>query len=249
VSANGQYVIANGVNTYYEVHGDGEPLLLMHGGTLTIESFREQTPALAKQFKVILPERRGHGRTADIEGPISYDLMAQDTIAFMEVLGVASAHLVGWSDGANVGMLVAISRPDLVKRLVSIGGNFDARGVTEGFAAYMREATAETYFPPAVEMYKQTSPDGPEHWPVVFEKIKRMWLNEPRIAPQDLARIRAPTLVMSGDNDWIKLEHTIDLFRAVPGAQLCVVPGTTHLLLLEKPELVNRLIIDFLSAD
>jgi pimeloyl-ACP methyl ester carboxylesterase len=249
VSPSGRYVIVNGVNTYYESCGEGEPLLLLHGGTDTIECFREQTPALAERFRVILPERRGHGRTADIEGPITYELMAQDTMAFMEALGIGAAHLVGWSDGAIVGMLVAMSRPDVVKRLVSIGGNFDVGGLTEEFVAYVRQATAETYYPPAVEMYKQTSPDGPEHWPVVFEKIMRMWLTEPQIGPQEFATIKAPTLVMSGDRDIVKLEHTVDLFRTIPGAQLCVVPGTSHFLLVEKPDLVNRLITDFLTAE
>jgi len=249
VSPNGRYVIANGVNTYYEVHGEGEPLLLMHGGTDTIECFQEQTPALAKRFRVILPERRGHGRTADVEGPITYELMAQDTIAFMEALGIGAAHLVGWSDGAIVGMLVAMWRPDMVKKLVSIGGNFNVDGLTERFVAYVREATAETYYPPAVEMYKQTSPDGPEHWPVVFEKIMRMWLNQPQMTPQELAGIQAPTLVMCGQNDIMTLEHTVELFRALPNGQLCVLPGASHFLMQEKPALVNQLIIDFLTTE
>ena len=249
MSSKGRHIVANGVNTYYEVHGDGEALLLLHGGTDTVECFREQTPALAKQFKVILPERRGHGRTADVEGPITYELMARDTAAFMEALGIPAAHLVGWSDGAIVGMLVAMSRPDMVKKLVSIGGNFHFRGLTERFEAYVRAATAETYFPPAVEMYKRISPDGPEHWAVVWEKIKRLWLTEPQFAPQEFARIVAPTLVMAGQNDIMTLEHTIELFRALPDGQLCVLPGASHFLLHEKPELVNRLITDFLAVE
>ena len=140
----GQYVTANGVKTYYEVHGEGEPLLLLHGGAVpAIESFALQTPELAKHFKVILPERRGHGRTADVDGPITYDLMAQDTIAFMEALAIKSAHLVGWSDGANVGMLVAISRPDLVKKLVSISGNFHVDGLTQQFKTFVERVTPD----------------------------------------------------------------------------------------------------------
>lgn len=249
MSVDGGYVKANGVNTYYEVHGEGGPLLLLHGGTDTIESFREQTPALAKRFKVILPERRGHGRTADVEGPITYELMAQDTIAFMEALGTGPAHLVGWSDGAIVGMLVAMWRPDIVKRFVSVGGNFHVDGLTEEFTAYVRRATAETFFPSAVEAYKQMSPDGPEHWPVVFEKIMRMWLAEPQMTSQELAAIKAPTLVMCGQNDIMTLEHTIELFRAIPSGQLCVLPGTSHFLLHEKPDLANRLLIEFLTAE
>jgi pimeloyl-ACP methyl ester carboxylesterase len=241
MNPKGRHVVANGVNTYYEVHGDGEALLLLHGGTDTIECFEHQTPALAKQFKVVLPERRGHGRTADVEGPITYELMAQDTMAFMEALGIAEAYLVGWSDGAIVGMLVAMSRPDMVKKLVSIGGNFTVDGLTESFVTYVQRARAETYFPPAAEMYRRVSPDGPEHWPVVWEKIKRLWLTEPQISP-------APTLVMAGQNDIMTLEHTIELFRALPNGQLCILPGASHFLLHEKPDLVNRLITDFLTV-
>jgi len=239
---------------YYEEHGEGEPLLLMRGGGVTIETFSELTPKLANRYKVILPERRGHGRTADVDGPISYDLMAQDTIAFMEATGIMSAHLVGYSDGANTGMLVAISRPDLVRKFVSISGNFDVNGISKEVLAFLQSATAETFEQqPAVtkyvEMYKQTTPDGYEHFPVVFEKLKRMWLEEPKIPHQNLSRITAPTLVISGDRDIITLEHTVELFRAIPKAQLCIVPGSSHALVLEKPHLVAQTILDFLANE
>src|SRR5437879_5994609 len=109
----GAYVDAGGVRTYYAVEGEGEPLILLHGGGATLETFDGETSALASKYRVYLPERRGHGRTPDVEGPITYEIMAQDTIAFLEATGIASAHLVGWSDGALVGLLVALRRPDL----------------------------------------------------------------------------------------------------------------------------------------
>src|SRR4051794_33250491 len=126
----GKYVDAGGVHTYYEVAGAGEPLVLLHGGFCTVETFGAQTPALAGQYRVYVPERRGHGRTPDVEGPITYENMAQDTIAFMEALGISSAHLVGWSDGAIVGLLVALHRPDLVRKLVLIGQAVNHEGAT-----------------------------------------------------------------------------------------------------------------------
>jgi pimeloyl-ACP methyl ester carboxylesterase len=248
VGDSGSYVDANGVRTYYEEHGEGEPLLLMHGGFCTIETFFGQTPELAKRYRVILPERRGHGRTADVEGPITYDLMAEDTIAFMEALGVDSAHLVGYSDGANVALLVAMSRPDLVRTLVSISGNFDSDGLTEEGRARFETMQPETFIPMLTDAYKRTSPDGPEHWPVVFEKIRRMFLNEPKIAPAELAAIKAPTLVLAADRDLMTLEHTVALFRAVPNAKLCIVPGTTHALLFEKAMAVNAVLLEFLGG-
>jgi len=246
VSENGAYVDA-GVRTYYESHGEGEPLLLLHGGLCTIETFSGQMPELAKRFRVILPERRGHGRTADVDGPITYEAMARDTVAFMEALGIGSAHLVGYSDGAIVGMLVAMRRPDLVRRLVSISGNFDCDGLTDEGRAFLESMQPDTFIPMLVDMYKKTSPDGPEHWPVVFEKVRRMALNEPKISPAELGSIKARTLVMTADRDLMTLEHTVALFRAVPGAQLCIVPGTTHALLFEKPAVVNAAVLAFLG--
>ena len=241
--------MAGNVRMYYEEHGEGESLLLMHGGACTIEIFSELTPELANRYKVILPERRGHGRTADVEGPISYDLMAQDTIAFMEAAGIISAHLVGYSDGAVVGILVAMSRPDLVKKLVPISGGFDVNGLTKEALAFLQSITPETFPQRLVEMYKQTTPDGPEHFPIVLEKLKGMMLEEPKILRENLSRIAAPTLIMAGDRDMITLEHTIELFRAIPKAQLCIVPGSSHGLVLEKPRLVAQAILDFLADE
>jgi len=167
----------------------------------------------------------------------------------MEATGIISAHLVGYSDGAIVGMLLAMSRPDLVEKFVSISGGFDVNGMTREALAYFQSLAPETFPRQLVQMYKQTTPDGPEHFPLVFEKIKRMWLEEPKIPPQNLSRITAPTLVISGDRDVIALEHTIELFRAIPKAQLCIVPGSSHMLVLEKPGLVAQVVLDFLAEE
>lgn len=245
----GDYVTVNGVRTYYEIEGAGEPLVLMHGGFMSSEGMVTLQAPLADRFKVYVPDRRAHGRTGDVDGPISYELMAQDTIAFMEAMGLDSAHLVGYSDGANIGMLIAMSRPELVRKLVLISGNHDADGLVDTFTNYSREATAETFVPAIAEEYGHLSPDGPGHWPVVFEKVRRMFLNEPRIPAADLGRITAPTLVLAADEDWIKLDHSVEQFRSIPGAELAIVPGTSHLLLFEKAELVSRLVLDFLTVE
>jgi pimeloyl-ACP methyl ester carboxylesterase len=99
-----------------------------------------------------------------------------------------------------------------------------------------------------VKRYDEISPDGPAHFPVVFEKTKRLWLNEPNITKEELAKIRAPTMVMAGDRDAIPIEHTLEMFRSIKGAQLCIIPGTTHFLMFQKPDMVNRAILDFLIA-
>jgi pimeloyl-ACP methyl ester carboxylesterase len=242
----GEYANAGGVRTYYEVYGEGEPLVLLHGGLATAESWSMQVPILAERYRVYVPERRGHGRTPDLAGPITYEVMAADTAAFLDAAGTGAAHLVGWSDGAVVGMLVALRRPELVRKLVVIGQYFNFDGQVPAFAAIIDNWGSD---PPEAlhEVYDQVSPDGPEHFPVVLEKILRMWREEPDIALSELAGVRTATLVMQGDDDIVKVEHSAALATTLPDAQLAVVPGTSHMAPLEKPDLVNRIILDFLS--
>ncbi len=235
------------VRTYYEIHGQGDPVVLLHGGFATIETWGAQLPALAERYRVYLPERRGHGRTPDVEGPFTYVEMADDTIAFMDALGVRGAHLVGWSDGANVGLLVALRRPDLVHKLVFIGAVANHDGLTPEFAAMAEHLALDLMPPPLVAAYRVLSPDGPGHLPVVFAKLAHLWRTEPTHELAELSALAAPTLVLLGDDDVISLAHAGELQRAIPDAQVAVVPGTTHALTFEKPDLVNRIILDFLG--
>jgi pimeloyl-ACP methyl ester carboxylesterase len=238
------YLEAGGVNTWYAEYGTGDPLLLLHGGFSDASEFGATTPALAARFRVITPERRGHGHTPDVPGPISYDNMAADTVAFMEEKGIGRAHLVGHSDGANVALLVALARPDLVARLVLISGNFRFDGLVSGLD--LSELASNEFL---AEAYGQVSPDGRDHFPVVAEKIFRMASTEPTLTPADLGKVAARTLVMAGDDDMVSAEHTLEMYRAIPGAELAVVPGTSHILIIEKPELCNQVILDFLTKD
>lgn len=246
----GQYVELGRWRDWYEERGSGDPVVLLHGGLSTNEMWGAQMPALAKRFHVLAPERHAHGHSPDVEGPLSYDDMAAETIAFLEAVLAQPAHLVGWSDGGIVGLLVAISRPDLVRKLVVIGTNYDTAGLAprmlEGMQAMAPDAPDMAMFR---DLYTAASPDGPEHWPAVVEKSKTMFTTQPHIPVGDLDRIQAPTLVLVGDDDIIDLSHTVALFHALPNAQLAVVPGTSHGVPMEKPELVNRLILDFLENE
>jgi pimeloyl-ACP methyl ester carboxylesterase len=241
------FVDANGVHTYYEVHGSGDPLLLLHGGLSTADDFAMQTAPFAEHHRVILPERRAHGHTADVDGPITYDVMADDTIAFMETLGTGPAHLFGWSDGGNIALLVAIRRPDLVRKIATTGANFSTDGCyVDGFKASF---TPDSEFVTAMRNeWAERTPDDPDHFAVVLEKITKLWFGTWSIPAADLAGIEAPVLVMSGDDDAVRLAHTLALYEAVPNAQLAVIPGTSHLAPVEKPELVNSLVVDFLAS-
>jgi len=236
------YVQLGVVRTYYEEDGEGEPLVMLHPGHADSRAFEPNLPGLARRFRVYRPDRRGHGRTPDVDGPISHELMARDTIAFIERVVGGPAYVVGHSDGAPVGLLVALRRPDLVRRLVFAAGVFHHDGWIPGAIELDEETNA--FF---VDYYGAVSPDGPEHFPVVAEKLHRMHVEEPALTPADLARIPTLTLVMVAESDEMPLEHTLRLYDGLPDAQLAVVPGTGHGLLAEKPELCNAIIVDFLT--
>jgi pimeloyl-ACP methyl ester carboxylesterase len=248
----GDYVDVGELKTWFDTWGSASnpALLLMHGGLTSNDDWEQHGPALAEHFHVFAPERRGHGHTPDIEGPISYELMAQDMIAFLETIVGGPAHLVGWSDGGIIGLLVAMQRPDLVNKLVPISANFDVSGVVPEAAQMSAAMTPDgedmAFFRTS---YEQKSPDGAEHWPVVFEKIRQMFTTEPTIDPKDLAGIAAPTLVVAADDDLPRLDHTNELYRAIPNSQLAIVPGTSHGVVLEKAQFLDSMIIDFLRND
>jgi pimeloyl-ACP methyl ester carboxylesterase len=237
------YVDANGVRTWYEDRGDGEPVVLLHGGFSNSRDFAGNLSGLEGRFRLLLPERRGHGHTPDVEGPITHDLMTADTIAFLDAVLGGPAHLVGYSDGATVATLVAVRRPDLVRRLVLISGGFHPSG-------WIVLPDADAEMPPqVVAAYGEVSPDGVEHFPVVAAKLARAAAEDPGLPAGELSRIPSRTLVIAADDDLVHLEHTIALYRGIPDSELAVVPGTSHTLLLEKPELCLDLVRTFLTTD
>jgi pimeloyl-ACP methyl ester carboxylesterase len=247
-AAVGEYVTVGAVRTYYEAHGSGDPLVLLHGGGMWGGSWEAQVSALAERFRVYVPDRRGHGRTPDVDGPLTTTLMAADTAAFLDRLEIGPAHLVGWSDGALVGARVALDRPELVRALVLIGQYLSRDGATPGASAFIHapaDALAGMFEP----LHAACSPDGPEHFPVFLDKLLTMWRGEPDIPPTDLAALTMPVLIVQGDDDAVRVEHSAALARAIPDAQLAVVPGTSHALPLEKPALLNRLLLDFLAGE
>jgi pimeloyl-ACP methyl ester carboxylesterase len=238
------YVQLGDVNTWYDESGEGEPLVLLHPGGADARAWGPNLNALASHLHVFTPERRGHGRTPDVDGPMTYEGMAQDTIAFLERIVAGPAHLVGCSAGASVALVTALRRPDLARRLVVISGVFHRDG-------WNPEAIDPNAPPPDVleRGYAQLSPDGPGHYPVVSAKLARMNWEEPTLDKSELTGITSRTLVMLGDDDEVTLEHATSMYRAIPNAELAVVPGTSHGLLHEKPDLCNQLLVDFLLRD
>jgi pimeloyl-ACP methyl ester carboxylesterase len=245
----GEYIELPGVKTWYEIEGQGDPVLLLHGGLCTNQTWDPQREEFAANHRLFLPERRAHGHTPDVEGRLSFHEMATDTIDFLTSVVGSPAHLIGWSDGGVVALLVAIARPDLLRKIVVTGANFKPPPEI-GQAEMLDKLTADA---PGLEMframYEAVSPDGVEHWPIVVGKLLEMYRAEPDIPMEDLGGISAPTLVLVGDDDAVPIEHTLELYRAIPNSELAVVPGTSHAHFMEKPSLVNRLVLDFLDND
>lgn len=240
------YVLLDGVRTWYEEHGDGDPLVLLHPGGAGVDA-RALGPTagpLAARLRVYTPERRAHGHTPDVAGPITFDAMAADTIAFLETVVGRRAHVVGVSDGAAVGLLVALRRPDLVDRLGLVAGVFH-------FDGWLPQVIDPDNEPPEflARLYAEVSPDGADHYQVVVDKLARMHSEEPTLRADDLVEVRSRTLVMVADDDEVRLEHAVATYRGIPDAELMVVPGTSHGLLVEKPELCNDVLLQFLTED
>jgi pimeloyl-ACP methyl ester carboxylesterase len=219
------YAAVNGLDMYFEVHGEGPPLLLLHGGAGSIPEkwLRFFTP----QFRVIAPEQMGHGRTADlIERPFHYHDMAEDTVELMGRLGIESAVIAGYSDGGIIGLDIAIHHPERVTKLAVSGANARFDGYTTENQEFARSFDPGSQ--PVSDGYAHLSPDGAEHWPVVLGRLKTMWAAEPSFTNGELQSIEAPTLLIIGDRDIVTPEHAVEMFRTIPAAQLCVVPDSGH---------------------
>jgi pimeloyl-ACP methyl ester carboxylesterase len=247
---SGEYVEVNGLKTYYEVHGDGPPLLLLHGGFGNAPSMAPISEILSRHHRVYLPERRGHGHTPDI-GEITYELMTEDTVGFMRAMGIERAHVIGYSDGAIICFYLGIRHPEAVDRLVPISGNFHWNGLSERSRTMFEKSTPEAFaqvLGDLVSHYNEVSPDGPDHFPVVFSKLQQLFLTEPNLTTEDLAAIKAPTLVLAADRDLMSIEHTLELHRAIEGSQLCIIPGANHNLVFDRTEEVCAAVLRFLSG-
>ncbi|MBM0276718.1 MULTISPECIES: alpha/beta fold hydrolase [Micromonospora] len=231
------------VDMWHDERGAGDPVVLLHGGMTDSRCFTGNLDGLADTFKTYLPDRRGHGRTPDAPGPLTIELMAQDTIAFLERTVGGPARLVGYSAGGTVALRVAMRRTDLVERLVLISTAYDLDGLI------FKPQAGGAMPTEIVDAYAEVSPDGRDHFPVVIDKIVHAVATEPSPDPDDLHAVTARTLVLAGDDDLVTLDHTVALYRTLPTAELAVLPNASHLLLLEHAETVRTMVLTFLTTD
>lgn len=167
---------AAGVETWYEEYGAGDPFVLLHGDILNADAFSPQLPAFGSRYRLIIPDRRGHGRTPDLPGDYTYDLFARDTIAFMDALDLKRAILLGHSGGADMALMVAVSRPDLVSKLIVVSGESSIENTEERKAKILSQTTDEfrRFGPMVVASYERVTPDGVSRFPAFFQKIREV---------------------------------------------------------------------------
>jgi pimeloyl-ACP methyl ester carboxylesterase len=244
--SGGHYASVRGLRMYYEVQGAGPALVLLHGGLCALPVWPQPVRHFSKNYRVIAPEQRGHGRTADVPAePMDYHAMAEDTAELMTQLGVKDACVLGWSDGGVVGLDLAIHHPGLVKKLAISGANIRPSMPAEPGSG---DRTAEDIPAFIRKPYEQLSPDGAAYWPVVYERLDRMWRTQPNFTREQLGRITANTLVIAGDRDATAAEETVDLWRAIPRAQLWIAPDSDHGLPLNKSAVFNAAVERFFAA-
>ena len=227
--AAGHTFVHDGVRLYYEVYGTGEPLLLVHGNGGSIADWRAQIDDFRKRYRVIAMDGRSQGRSGDGKAPLTYEQMSDDLAALLEHLRVGPAYVLGWSDGGIEALLLGIRHPSKVKKIASMAAN-----ISPADSSLYPEVTA------LVRSGLDAAPAGSrEH------ELTRLVLEQPHIDPKSLASITAPTLIMAGDHDVIRDEHTLEIFHRMPGAQLAIFPDATHMLPYDDPARFNAVVERF----
>jgi len=234
----------NDIKMYYAIYGQGDLLIVLHGGLAHSDVWGNQLPELSKHFKVIVADSRGHGRSTRSAQPYSYGLMASDVIALMDYLKIDKAALLGWSDGGIIGLDIAMNHPERLTRLFAFGANYNPSGLKDISAS----TTFNAYIERCGQDYARMSPT-PKEYDAFVQQISQMWATQPDYKPEQLAKITVPTMIADGEHDeGIKREHTEELAKLIPGAKLAILPGVSHFAFWQKPELFNQSALDFLLA-
>jgi pimeloyl-ACP methyl ester carboxylesterase len=237
----GHYATVNGVKLYYEIYGEGEPLVLLHGNGGNIAAMKNQIAYFARNYKVIAIDCRGRGKSELGPLPLTYDNMAKDVSSLLEQLHAGPAYIVGRSDGGILSLLLAINYPERVKKVVAFGANL-VPGPTALYPQILDQMRNDRQHTEEMMAKHDTS----KNWELVYQ-LNRMMETQPNITIQDLHRIQAPVLVMSTDRDLIPEEHTLLIYRNIPKANLCILPGETHWITSTNPELFNTTVAKYIS--
>lgn len=246
------YVDVNGVHMYYETYGDGSPLVLLHGGMLSIDlNFAGLIPTLARKHRVIGVELQGHGRTADIDREITPAALASDVVGLLDHLGIDRAHILGHSMGAAVTLELAVSHPDRVRRIVPISASVRPDGIHEDLADPSKYATSprlptQQDFAEFAAEYRRLSPH-PDHFDEFLATLSASNADLKGWSDEQLAGISAPVLIVQGDRDFTTNEHAALMQRLIPGSQLAILPDTTHMQVTRRADLLLPMLEVFLD--
>jgi pimeloyl-ACP methyl ester carboxylesterase len=258
------YAQVGDLNMYYDVHGQGRPLVLLHGAYQTADTMGPLVPGLAESRRVVVPEMQAHGRTADIDRPITYEQMADDTSRLMRELGFDDADIVGYSMGGAIGLQIAVRHPELVRKLVIISSGFASDSAHPEALEMFPSISPEMFAGSPIEQeYKRIAPN-PDDFPNLVWKLKDLDTTEFSWPEEDIRAIAAPTMIVVGDSDAVTLEHVVKLFRlrgggvmgdlsGLPDARLAVLPATTHYIppgsgILDRSDWLLAMIPPFLDA-
>jgi pimeloyl-ACP methyl ester carboxylesterase len=254
------YAPVNGVKMYYEVHGSGEPVVLLHGAFMTItNNWTGWIGELAKTRKVIAVEMQGHGRTADIDRDITSENLADDVAALLDHLKIPRADLIGYSMGGGVAMQCAIRHPDKVRKVVVVSSTFRRDGMVKEGRDAIPKLTADVFKGSPIEVeYKKLSPT-PDDFPKFVERLLASFSKEHDISADQLKATKAPMFFIHGDADGVRLEHVAEMFRLKGGeihgdmqprsaSRLAILPNTTHVTLMQRMVVIVLMVNDFLDA-
>jgi len=244
-------ILLNDVELDFIVQGKGPPLYLLHGGMESRDSFVGQITVFTEHFTVIAPDSREQGRSGDSDTQISYEKMSEDLIALAEHLGHERISIVGLSDGGITAITTAINNPGFVDKLVLLGATFHHDSYSQDMREFITNyewngSTDPTRYPGNFIRHYLTGHDDLSGFAKKLKEMSIMWTTSPTFESTDLNAIKAKTLIINGDHQDTALEHVLELYRAIPNANLFVVPNATHYALEEKPELLNDVILDFL---
>jgi pimeloyl-ACP methyl ester carboxylesterase len=234
--STGRYATVNGIKIYYETYGSGEPLLLLHGNSSSIISFKSQLSALSKKYRVIAVDTRGQGNSGDDGRLYTYDLFAEDMNALLDHLHIDSANIVGWSDGGNTGLIMAMKYPAKVKKLITMGAN-----------VFIDNTVVESWvFKELSKQLKELESDT-SAWGKNRARLINMLLTEPRHSFNELKAIQCPVLVMAGEKDVIRPEHTRQIAAHITKSTLLIVPKETHYYPAENAASFNKTVLEYFS--
>jgi pimeloyl-ACP methyl ester carboxylesterase len=258
--AVGNRVKVNGMQMYYEVSGAGDPIVVLHGAYMNIPSMGAIIPMLAKTHKVYAVELQGHGRTTDIDRPITYQNLADDVAAFMDAVGLPKADVFGYSMGSAAALQLAIRHPEKVNKLIAASVGYDVKGFQPAFTAMIPTMTPEMFAnTPMPAEYKKLAAN-PNGFPELARKLIQLE-KEPMAWEADVRKLKTPVLIISGDADVATLEHTVSLFRILgggemggmgkplPASRLAVLPATSHTAVITQADLLIAFIEPFLKGE